>query len=58
MLKKEVMMRQIFLALSEYMNFNDPIFTVQHSVTVDVKVWNRTSDTYIDLTSLAYIYQL
>ena len=26
----------------------------QHSADVDVKVWNRTSNTYIDLTSLAY----
>ena len=26
----------------------------QHSAAVDVKVWNRTSNTYIDLTSLAY----
>ena len=26
----------------------------QQSVAVDVKVWNRTSNTYIDLTSLAY----
>ena len=26
----------------------------KQSVAVDVKVWNRTSNTYIDLTSLAY----
>ena len=26
----------------------------KQSVAVDVKVWNKTSNTYIDLTSLAY----